>query len=171
MSRPVKFTDQQFLEQYNKGLNDTEISHVFNCNANSVMKRRWKHDLLPNWRITICTITNPKEHRIEVQQKETQWLLKVWEPANKERARASDKKYRQTPQAKECSRRYRRTPKAKETKTHWRQTHKELCRLYDRKKRAQPYYKEYVKRYFQEHREYFRLKCREYYRRRKAKQL
>jgi hypothetical protein len=60
-----KFTDQQFLELYNKGYYDCEIADALNVVGTTVGRRRWKLDLLPNSQISIHTVTNPKQHLIE----------------------------------------------------------------------------------------------------------
>jgi len=45
-SNQKKFTDQQFLEHYKKGLNDTEIATIFNSDRTAVTQRRNKLNLL-----------------------------------------------------------------------------------------------------------------------------
>lgn len=42
-----KFTDQQYIELYNRGLNDTECSEILDVARNVVTVRRWKLGLMP----------------------------------------------------------------------------------------------------------------------------
>jgi hypothetical protein len=68
MLRKQKFTDQQYLEQYNKGLNDVEISYILKVDTGAILIRRWKMNLLPNYRPAKNTVTNPKQHLHEYER-------------------------------------------------------------------------------------------------------
>jgi hypothetical protein len=89
-----KFTNEQFLEQYRKGKTDVEISYIFNVHDNTVMRRRWKLNLLPNWRITKQTVTNPKEHLTQVRKSE-QKFVHAWKHQNRPKVNLSAREQHQ----------------------------------------------------------------------------
>lgn len=45
----MKFTDEQLLEGYNRGLSDGEISKIFDCSKTAVRMRRGKFKLIANF--------------------------------------------------------------------------------------------------------------------------
>jgi exonuclease VII large subunit len=119
-----KFTDQQFLKQYNKGLYDTEIAYIFNVNHKTVEKRRWKLNLLPNYTITINTVTKPKQHLHKENLYTYQTYRKRYNEAH------------QTHQKQQHNQNYQKhKERIKQRQKHYRQTHKQqICEKHKRHK-------------------------------------
>jgi hypothetical protein len=135
-----KFTDQQFLQQYNKGLNDVEISYIYQTNADTIRKRRWKLNLLPNWRITTTTITNPAqqlkhEHKLAYRNQQKPWRKRnpqkkrqyehTYILKHKEQYKAYMKQYQQQHREyfREACRKYQQRKKQLKTTQQTKQNH------------------------------------------------
>jgi len=88
MQTKRKFTDQQFLELYNKGLNDRQIAEILNVSGSFIARKRWKHGLTPK---------NPKKKSNP----------KLSYEKLKEKNKRSDKKTNQRPERKEAKRLFR----------------------------------------------------------------
>jgi len=47
MPQKQRFTNQQFLELYNKKMNDKQIAETLNVSTNAIIKRRYRLKLMP----------------------------------------------------------------------------------------------------------------------------
>lgn len=157
-----KFTDQQFLEQYNKGLNDTEISYVFSVNPTSITRRRWKLDLLPNHRIAINTVTDGKQHLQDTKRQYARQeieTIRLYRQEHRELYRLSSQKTTQRPERIEYMLRYRKP---------YYESHKERIRdqgkIYreQHKEQIKQRQKVYSRQYYQQHKEQERERGRKY---------
>jgi hypothetical protein len=77
-----KFTDKQLQKEYNKGLTDIEIAHIFYVAKNAVTTRRWKLHLPPNQHIATNTITNYDQHLKQIATKHKPQILQ-WKKQHK----------------------------------------------------------------------------------------
>lgn len=144
MQKP-KFTDQQFLQQYNKGLYDTEIAYIFNVTHSTIEKRRWKLNLLPNYQIRTSTIANPKQHLQETtqqQQKQRYQRGVSWQQTHKQQQHELNVKYYKN-HKKQSSERLKK----------WRQQHLKQYREHSKKYRQQhlEQRKKYMRQYRKQH--------------------
>jgi len=57
------FTDEELLEEYNKGLNDGEISRRFNVHDSQIARRRYKLGLVANFRPKLKTLKDMRSTR------------------------------------------------------------------------------------------------------------
>lgn len=178
----MKFTDQQFLELYNKGYYDVEIAHAFNANPATVTRRRWKLDLLPNYRIVINTVTNPKQHLEEtlrqyaiaglatshLYEKEHKEQRRKYAAEHKEYHREYHRKWYQqyADQIQEQHKKYYREHRnqVREHQRNYGQTHKEQTNATHRKYYAQhkEQNRERNRKYHEQHKEQIRERKRKY---------
>ncbi len=52
--RKLEISDERFYEEYNKGLNDVQISKIFNCSSTSILNIRKNKNLAKNFKYPEC---------------------------------------------------------------------------------------------------------------------
>jgi hypothetical protein len=150
-----KFTDQQFLEQYNKGLYDTEIAYMFNVTHTTVGKRRWKLNLLPNYTIRTSTVTNPKQHLQDKNRHDEHINYLI----HKDQIHEKVKNYRQKhlQQIREHARKYYQQHKNKMNENQRNRYQKQLEQIHEYTRRYRQQHKDKIKEYrkkdYQKHKE------------------
>lgn len=108
-----KFTDKQFIELYNRNLNDYQIAEILNASRPEVTRRRWKLKLMPkrpNYKSnpTLNYQNKIKEHKTATKryrEKNPDKLQQIYANYNKKRLRLID------PQTKEKYNKSRRKRK------------------------------------------------------------
>jgi hypothetical protein len=107
MQPKQKFTTEQFLELYNKGLKDQQIADKLNVSRMGITRKRWRLELPPQ---NPRSNTNPKlSHRKlkEIMKKQNQ------KPQRKEEKRIYLKDYNNRPEIKAKHREYHQRPEVK----------------------------------------------------------
>lgn len=136
MARIRKFTDQQFIELYNKNLNDRQIAEILNVSRERIRNKRWELKLLPkliqihsNPTINLqnlieANIKDREKNKPRIKTKNTSYYLK-----NKQKIALSHKReeYRQSHNKSE--RKYNKTHKNQIS------TYQKKRRNYERKKK------------------------------------
>jgi hypothetical protein len=89
-----KFTDQQFLELYNKDLNDPQIAKTLNVSTETVKKRRTRLELMPKKPKPNSNPTLSHQKLKESDKRQNQ------KPERKESKRAYFKNYNKRPEVK-----------------------------------------------------------------------
>ena len=102
-----KFTTEQFLELYNKSLNDHQIAKTLNVSIQAIRRKRYRLELMPK---NPRTNTNPT---LSHQKLKDQMKRQNQKPERK----AAKKKYLQRPEVKTRKKKTRKqTPKIKTCK-------------------------------------------------------
>ena len=94
-----KFTNQQFLELYNKGKNDRQIAEILNVNNGTIARRRYRLNLMPK---NPQSNSNPtlNHERLKKSAKKQTPKRKAQIKAYNKSFKQSRKKYSQTTKGK-----------------------------------------------------------------------
>ena len=123
-----KFTDEEFLELYNKGWSDLRISRIFGANQSSVFRRRIKLGICSNFTNTFGKNLT-KEEIIESRKRFIKYncelFLKNYYPKHKKVILEKQQKYYQRPEIKARAKEYFQRSEIKTRRKEYLQNNKE----------------------------------------------
>ena len=128
-----KFTDQQFLELYNKNLNDRQIAKILNVSKSAIERKRYRLELMPKKPHSNSNPTLSHEKLKESDKRQNQ------KPKRKAAKKACLKGYNKRPEVKAKNKTREQTPKRKTWKKTYMATYLKI--YYHKKHPNAKYYK------------------------------